>query len=256
MDVTVPAGTPTGSYALTVTATDGSRQRSSAFPVTVDALPPTTTVPVLSLHTGTVLGSAMASGATWAAAVDEGGVIDRYEVMWGVDSTPGATISLSAGTRSVARTMAVGHSYTLGLRARDAAGNWSPWVQSAPFRPLVSQDTSKSVVHTGAWTRYYGAWMSGGTSLYSRSRGASVSRSFTGRAIALVASRSPNRGKATIYIDGARAATIDLYRSSAQHRALVFTGAWASAGPHTLRLVVAGTPGRPRVDVDAFVIVP
>ena len=152
--------------------------------------------------------------------------------------------------------MKPGHTYALRLRARDAAGNWSPWVESAAFAPVLSQDTSPTLARSGGWTRYYRSWMSGGTSLYARTRGEWVARSFTGRAIALVGSKSPRRGKARVYIDGALAATVDFRRSSTAHRQVVFTRSWATARPHTLKVVVLGTSGRPRVDVDAFVIVP
>ena len=152
--------------------------------------------------------------------------------------------------------MKTDHTYALRLRARDAAGNWSPWVESTPFAPVLSQDTSPTLARSGGWTRYRRSWMSGGTSLYSRTRGKWVERSFTGRAIALVGSKSPGRGKAKVYIDGVLAATVDFRRSSAAHRQVVFTRSWATARPHTLKVVVLGTSGRPRVDVDAFVIVP
>jgi hypothetical protein len=150
----------------------------------------------------------------------------------------------------------VGHTYALRLRARDAAGNWSPWVETAPFTPELWQDTSPTLARAGGWTRYRLASLSGGTSLYSRNAGASVTRTFHGRAVALVASKGPKKGKARIYVDGSLAGTVDLYRSVARYRVLVFTRAWATAGAHTVRVVVVGTPARPRVDVDTFVVVP
>ena len=61
---------------------------------------------------------------------------------------------------------------------------------------------------------------------------------------------------AEVYIDGALATTVDFYRSSAAHRQVVFTRSWATTGPHLFKVVVLGTSGRPRVDVDAFVVVP
>jgi hypothetical protein len=33
----------------------------------------------------------------------------------------------------------------------------------------------------------------------------------------------------------------------------VFSWTWATLGAHTLRVVVVGTAGHPRVDVDAFI---
>jgi subtilisin len=256
MRVTVPEGTPSGTYAVTVTADDGTRQRASAFPVIVDSNPPSATAPVLALRPGSSLGAGIKAVGTWTAASDGEGTIARYEVRWLVDGTPGSPTSLSAATRQTSRTMKPGHAYALRLRARDAAGNWSPWMESSAFAPVLSQDTSPTLARSGGWTRYYRSWMSGGTSLYSRTRGSSITRSFTGRAIALVGSKSPRRGKARVYVDGALAATVDFYRSSTAHRQIVFTRSWATAAPHALKLVVLGTSGRPRVDVDAFVIVP
>jgi hypothetical protein len=47
--------------------------------------------------------------------------------------------------------------------------------------------------------------------------------------------------------------TINLWASSGHSRAIVLTRNWASPGTHSLRIVVAGTAGHARVDVDAFV---
>ena len=38
-------------------------------------------------------------------------------------------------------------------------------------------------------------------------------------------------------------------------RVVGFSTSWASYGSHTIKLVVVGTSGRPRVDLDAFEIV-
>ena len=98
--------------------------------------------------------------------------------------------------------------------------------------------------------------MSGGTSYTSTRKGATYPRSFTGRSVALVAPMSKARGKARIYVDGVYVTTVDLYRSSARFRVLVFTRTWTTSRAHTLKVIVAGTKNRPRFDVDAFVIVP
>ena len=256
MRITVPKGTPSGTYMVTVTADDGTRERGSSFPVVVDSDAPTVTAPVLALRPGSSLGAGLNSVGTWTSASDTAGAVARYEVRWLVDGTPAGPATLSASTRQTSRLMKSGHTYALRLRARDAAGNWSPWVESMAFAPVLSQDTSSTLERSGAWTPSYGSWLSGGTSLYSRTLGASITQSFTGRAIALVGTKSPRRGKARVYIDGALAATVDFRRSSAAYRQVVFARSWATAEPHTLSLVVLGTSGRPRVDVDAFVIVP
>ena len=57
-----------------------------------------------------------------------------------------------------------------------------------------------------------------------------------------------------MYVDDEDRATVDLYAGSPLHRRLVYRARWAVSGSHTLRIVVVGTPGRPRVGVDAFVV--
>jgi hypothetical protein len=36
---------------------------------------------------------------------------------------------------------------------------------------------------------------------------------------------------------------------------VVFSQSWSASGSHSIRLVVLGTADRPRVDLDAFVII-
>ncbi len=257
MTVNVPPATPDGTYSITVTATDGTRRRSSSFPLIVDGVAPTASAPRLALQAGSLLrSSAVGATGTWAAASDPGGSIASYQVRWRVDGTLGSATSLSSSARKATRTVAIGHTYSLRIRARDRVGNWSAWVETARFAPARSQDRSPTLIRSAGWARYRASSMSGGSSLYSRTKGAMVRRPFTGRAIALVTSKSPKRGKAKIYIDGSYVTTVDLRRSSTKHRVLVFARAWASPGKHTLGIKVVGTPGRRRVDVDAFIIVP
>ena len=62
----------------------------------------------------------------------------------------------------------------------------------------------------------------------------------------------PNRGAARIYIDGDLVTTVDLNDPQRTYRYVAFTKTWSSVGTHTIRIVAVGTPGHPRVDVDAF----
>jgi hypothetical protein len=48
--------------------------------------------------------------------------------------------------------------------------------------------------------------------------------------------------------------TIDLYASTVQPAVIVFTRSWASTSTHTVTVQVVGTSDRPRVEVDAFVL--
>jgi hypothetical protein len=70
----------------------------------------------------------------------------------------------------------------------------------------------------------------------------------------VIAPESPGRGRAEVWIDGVLAATIDTYRSTTTPRQVMFTRTFTTSGTHTIRMVVLGTSGRARVDLDAFLV--
>ena len=145
--------------------------------------------------------------------------------------------------------------YELKVRAKDRAGNWSSWALLAPATSGVAQDTSSTVRRSGEWRSASNTSYSKGTSIYARAAGATLSRTFTGRAIAWVAAMGSTRGSAKVYIDGAYVTTVSQYRSDAAYRRIVWSKSWASSGEHTLKIVVTGTAGRPRIDLDALVVI-
>jgi subtilisin family serine protease len=255
--VTVPAGTPSGTYTLTVQATSGDRVRSVAVTIPVDADPPSMLPPRLGPATGTRFDTTtFTARAAWPAASDAAGPVTGYQVSWSVDGGGwSAATGLGASTLETRRTFRVGHSYRVRVRAKDAVGNWSAWVTNDPFKASVVQDRSSSLVRTGPWHRSYRSSASGGTLLYATRKGASISRTFTGRGVGWVAPKGPVRGKAQVWVDGVLIRTVNLHASSFAARRMVFARCWATTARHTIRIVVLGTAGHPRVDLDALVIV-
>ena len=78
--------------------------------------------------------------------------------------------------------------------------------------------------------------------------------SFTGSAIAVVGRKGPTRGRAEIRIDGVLVATVSAWATSTSGRWLLFSRAVDPSRPHTIEVRVLGTAGRPRFDVDAFLV--
>jgi len=62
----------------------------------------------------------------------------------------------------------------------------------------------------------------------------------------------PRPGKAAIYVNGTKVATVDLYSATAQAQRVVWVGSWTTATSRTVTIRVAGTAGRPRIDLDAL----
>ena len=78
---------------------------------------------------------------------------------------------------------------------------------------------------------------------------------FTGRAFAIVAPKGPTRGSFKLYVDGVLVGTVDLHRSSSRSPASSSRRRpGASSAAHEVKLVVVGTKGHPRVDVDALLV--
>ena len=50
-------------------------------------------------------------------------------------------------------------------------------------------------------------------------------------------------------------ATVDTYRSPAEYRSVIWQQSFSSVVTKRVRIVVVGTGGRPRVDLDAFAVI-
>ena len=77
----------------------------------------------------------------------------------------------------------------------------------------------------------------------------------TARSIAFVTAKGATRGKVRIYVNGRLVRTLDLRASSTSTRYIAWQVSSATAVKRTIKLVVVGTPGRPRVDLDALVVI-
>ncbi len=141
------------------------------------------------------------------------------------------------------------------VRAIDGDGNTGRWKVSHTIDARVVQSQSHKVTLAGPWRTLVKPAASGGTSRYTIRKGAHATLRFTGRSVAIVAPTGPRRGRARILVDGKRVAVIDLRGEDNVQRQLVWSRSWAGRGPHRIRVEVLGTDGRPRVDLDAFVVV-
>ena len=215
------------------------------------AQPPTST----SLVKGSILASTTARARIgWPVATDDMSGISAYGVGLQIDGGAWGTYVGATTARTTERAVKFGHAYMFRVRARDGTGNWGPWANGPLIRPALYQESSARLTFSKSWKTSKSSSASGGKTKQSSKKGATARFTFTGRAYALVAPKSSGRGKVKLYVDGVFKSTIDLHRSKGLARVLVATGSWATAGTHTVKLVVVGTRGHPRVDVDGFVV--
>jgi hypothetical protein len=254
--ITVPKGTPSGAYLVTVTASDGSRQRSAVYRVVVDAAAPVATAPTLGPTSLSRFNTTSFAGvARWPAATDGFGGVTGYQVEWSIDGGAwGMAVGLASSARALSHTMTVGHTYRVRLRARDAAGNTSPWVASPVLGSWVTQDSSTAIARTGSWHRATSRFASGGSVIYSTQAGAAYALTFSGRGVAIVAPLAPGRGTFDVLIDGTKVATVNELASTYLARRLLYVVSNLAVGTHTVKVVANATPGRQRIDLDALLV--
>jgi beta-N-acetylhexosaminidase len=218
-----------------------------------DTTPPTVGAP----------GAALVAGSTLAATST------RVRVSWSASDPCGISQSAverrtNAGawanqplanpvTSSVTQSLTVGSAYRFAAKRADGAGNIGAWTYGRTFEPFVRQSTSSLVRYSAGWSTVSSTGYSGGATRYASTPGASASYSFTGTSIGWVAALGPTRGSAKVYIDGTYQATVSLHAATSSLRRIVYVRSWSSQGAHTIRIVVVGSAGHPRVDLDAFV---
>jgi hypothetical protein len=158
--------------------------------------------------------------------------------------------SVTLGRDSVRVTLTPGHYYQFQLYQQDCAGNGS-YYYDYPELGSIFQETAASL--SAGWTTSSCLCWSGGNVLWNTRTGAKASFTFNGQSIAWVTNRASNRGTANIYIDGTFVKSVDL-QGATINRIVGFQKRFGSAATHTLDIVVAGTAGHPRIDIDAFVV--
>ncbi|WP_173096662.1 N-acetylmuramoyl-L-alanine amidase [Actinomadura verrucosospora] len=232
-----------GTHSVVVHATygDGSSADSPAATVVADVTKPVFgTPPALSLRRATVSTTGIPVTLGWKATDNA--------LLNSVKATSPAAKTFAGTTTSWAATAKPGAAQTWSLTAADAAGNTAT---SAVSRSVALMPEGQST-RTGTWKKTTNSSYLGGYGLYSASKGASASWTFTGREAGLVVKRQSNVGAVVVYVDGVKAGTLDTRASKLAYRQLVWTRAWKASGKHTIKVVVAGTSGRPTVCIDGI----
>ncbi len=203
---------------------------------------------------GERIGSSAGTRLRWGAGSDDLSGVGSYVVHRSVNGGGWSTIASKATTTSVDTKVALGSTVRYRVRARDRGGNVGGFVEGPTIRAQVSQQGTSAARYSSGWKKAKSSSASGGSTTYATKAGASVTYRFTGRAIAIVAPKASSRGSFRVYIDGTLAGTVSTYAKKTQTRVVVFARSWTTSQPRTIKLVVAGTKGHPRVDVDAFLV--
>ena len=139
------------------------------------------------------------------------------------------------------------------VNAYDCAGN-----RTSVIRPTnyigIERDYGPTV--PAQWSRTSCVCAIGDSMLRTSTKNASLSTVVNGQGrkehVALVMAKGPARGKAAIYFDGNLATTVDTYAEKNTNRVVMWDRELTGTGNHTVKVVNLATPGRPRIDIDAY----
>ena len=200
------------------------------------------------------VGATTAMRLTWSATDPDGDGVSRYALHYSKDGgTTWTKIRLSSPLSTSAKfNAAVRQPYLIRVKAWDSLGAFTQSVTALTDRR--AQEGNSAITYSGTWRKRTSGSASGGALKSTTSRGDSATFSFEGSSIGFVTQTGPTRGIVRIYVDGTTKPSwrIDLGTNANHPRRLVFSTSWSSVGNHTIRVVLVGTAGRHRLDVDAF----
>jgi hypothetical protein len=164
----------------------------------------------------------------------------------GAWSTP---VAASPGARTFALSPGSWH---VGVRAADAAANWSDWSETSVIVP--TDDRSFRAPTWAVRRKSTGAYR--GTITTADRAGMVLNGSFTGTSVSLIGIAGPAYGKLRLTVDG-RTVTVDTglfagKRATANHGRTLLAMLEVSPGRHTFRITNLATPGRRTIAIDAL----
>lgn len=196
----------------------------------------------------------------WAATSNSGEGICSYQLEEELNGGLYTQVHLPSPTQTSillnlpAGTSTAPNSYGFRLTATDCNGS-STVSNLTPFQVQAIPENASKVTRTGTWARIADSSAVGGSVYRSSKANSSATLTTTASNLALVAPTGPTYGSAKIYVDGVLKTTLNLHTTAAKKpRQEMYKIGFASAGSHTLKVVVVGTAGHPMVDIDAFAV--
>ncbi len=242
--VTDGANTSYQTIDLTGTGTD------SAAPSAVTGLTKTLVTDQTITNTVPVL-------ISWTAST---GTTTRYEVQQSLSG--GAFTDLpaaeqpAAGVTKIERQALTATATRYRVRACNGA-NCSAYTTLAAFTLVDFQENNKSVSTSGTWVRSALAGAFGGSVSSSSTVRTSVTLKTTGTGFEVISTLGPDRGMAEVWIDGTRAAAVNLYAATVKPAQSIFAREGMANATHQVELRALGTRSAPstgnRVDIDGFI---
>lgn len=165
-------------------------------------------------------------------------------------TTGGASFVFGMNNKPVA--VVKGQTYWFRIRSFDVVNNPSPLYTKATVVPQDNLSTSFSYSSRTAWSRRaLGARWFGWVD-QSGTRGASVTHRADTSQFTVIGDRCSTCGQFQVWVDGALKATVDSRGGPSVRQVLWRSPSYGAPRPHTIKIVVLGTRGRPWVVIDGI----
>jgi hypothetical protein len=232
----------------------GGSWRTEVLHVASDGVAPTSPTVVSQVQvTPSTLGLTVPVKTSWSGAFDADSGVAKYLVERSDDN--GGYFGVQTTGSSITQALLVGHRYRYRVTAIDAVGNVGSPTYGPTYIPTPYQSNTSATVYTTGWGSSTSTSYSGGSTRYSSTAGKYATFTATAaRSIAIVATKATTRGSFKVYVDGVYKGTVSTYSTTTRYRQLVYQFAWSAPGTHKIKVVIVGTSGHPRVDLDAFVV--
>ncbi|MDQ1710973.1 MAG: hypothetical protein QOE45_423 [Frankiaceae bacterium] len=248
------AGTVYDLYVFAIDASNNVAPVSAAHPVRPFG-PPVVTAPPLTSTVSTTVKFPV----SWAGSAPQFQVLsgEKTRSSSGVWSAGPVFKTWYASTASKSQTFTglQGHTYYFLARALDGYGNTttaSPVKASmVPFNENYS-----AMAYSAGWTTSSSASRYLTTLRGSTTKNASMTMRTETAAFTVIGDKCAACGQLRIYVDGVLKATVDTHAASSLVRQVLYAGPVLAGGVklHTIKLVVVGTAGRPKVNLDGVAI--
>ena len=238
-----------GEHVIQITALDeaGNRQPANqTVDVVVDKVDPVfTSYPLLLLHTGQVTMDAIPVRFTWTAS-DKGTGLAQTRVGYGDD----CCFWLSPTSTKHDFTVAVGSLRNWRVWVEDGVGRFARAARQVDIEPVAE----KQITRVGNWrTRAIDGAINDDERV-SSTPGDRLVVKVTGRSVAWVTSKGPQRGVADVYVDHRKVATVDLFASTLSPSRSVWTSKLGRGAAHRITIVNRSPKSRPAVGLDTILL--
>jgi hypothetical protein len=231
-----------GTHAVKLRATVGEgTAESPVFTVVADTTKPVfSTPPEMYFNRGTVELGSVPIFIGWKAT--------DTSPLKSIGATSPAIRTFPPSTTQWVGSARPARTWTWSLNATDILGN----VGAASVSRSAYIVSEFSGTRSSGWKKSGTTSYLGGAGLYSSTKGASVTFTCTCRQVGLIFKTAANLGAVYVYLDGKNLGLLNTYSAKTLYRQLIWRKTGKANAKHTVKVVVAGTSGRPLVGLDGF----